>query len=178
MTVRWFRWALGAAAAALVLITLAAVLSQRPSLPEAPQEVKQKPPAPQQQSPQPPKKNFGEERMIANQQASNPVKPPKERPKPSSIRRNQLAVKNPPSRHNDDRPEGANDREVATAFIPLVYGGEAALLDGGQIVRVSLPRSALLTLGLPVNMDRENEPVKADVVLGHDGLARAIRFVR
>jgi hypothetical protein len=52
------------------------------------------------------------------------------------------------------------------------------LQDGGQIVRVELPRSALANFGLPVNMDRYNEKVKADVLLGVDGMAHAIRFVQ
>jgi len=46
------------------------------------------------------------------------------------------------------------------------------------MVRVELPHSALATFGLPVNMDRANERVKADVLFGVDGLAHAIRFVR
>ena len=50
--------------------------------------------------------------------------------------------------------------------------------DGGQIVRVQLPRSALVNFGLPVNMDRYSEKVKADVLIGVDGLAHAIRFVQ
>ena len=54
----------------------------------------------------------------------------------------------------------------------------ASLQDGGQIVRVELPRSALANFGLPVNMDRYNEKVKADVLFGVDGLAHAIRFVQ
>jgi hypothetical protein len=69
-------------------------------------------------------------------------------------------------------------REVATDFIPLSYMNVASLQDGGQIVRVELPRSALANFGLPVNMDRYNEKVKADVLLGVDGLAHAIRFVQ
>ena len=52
------------------------------------------------------------------------------------------------------------------------------LWDGGQIVRVELPRSALANFGLPVNMDRSNEKVKADVLFGVDGLAHAIRFIQ
>jgi hypothetical protein len=36
----------------------------------------------------------------------------------------------------------------------------------------------MLSMGLPVNMDRYSERVKADVLLGADGLARAIRFVQ
>jgi hypothetical protein len=46
------------------------------------------------------------------------------------------------------------------------------------MVRVELPRSAMASFGLPVNMDRANENVKADVLMGVDGLAHAIRFVR
>jgi hypothetical protein len=51
-------------------------------------------------------------------------------------------------------------------------------LDDVQVVRVELPRSALQSFGLPVNAERAGERVKADVLLGHDGVARAIRFVR
>jgi hypothetical protein len=54
----------------------------------------------------------------------------------------------------------------------------ANLQDGGQIIRVELPRSALTKFGLPVNMDRYNEKVKADVLFGVDGMAHAIRFVQ
>ena len=68
--------------------------------------------------------------------------------------------------------------EIATDFIPLSYMSAASLQDGGQIVRVQLPRSALANFGLPVNMDRYNEKVKADVLFGVDGTARAIRFVQ
>jgi len=68
--------------------------------------------------------------------------------------------------------------EIATDFIPLSYMSAASLQDGGQIVRVQLPRSALANFGIPVNMDRYNEKVKADVLFGVDGTARAIRFVQ
>ena len=70
------------------------------------------------------------------------------------------------------------DIEIATDFLPVTYGGVANLADGGRMVRVQLPRSAMASFGLPVNMDRANEWVKADVLVGVDGLAHAIRFVR
>ena len=84
------------------------------------------------------------------------------------------AVRRPPS------SEVANhvNREIATDFISLGYMNPAALQDGGQIVRVELPRSALVNFGLPVNMNRYNDKVKADVLFGVDGLAHAIRFVK
>ena len=71
-----------------------------------------------------------------------------------------------------------SESEVATRFMPIGYAGPINLQDGGQLVRVELPRSAMLSMGLPVNMDRYTERVKADVLLGSDGLARAIRFVQ
>lgn len=67
--------------------------------------------------------------------------------------------------------------ELATDFIPLIHGDLMSPSDGGQIVRVEMPRAALVAFGFPMNMDRAAERVKADVVVGNDGLARAIRFV-
>jgi hypothetical protein len=70
------------------------------------------------------------------------------------------------------------NREIATDFMPLGYLSPATFQDGGQIIRVELPRSTLVNFGLPVNMDRYHEKVKADVFIGLDGLAHAIRFVK
>jgi hypothetical protein len=96
-------------------------------------------------------------------------------------KRQQVAQK--PHRHGARRvpnSEVANhvNREIATDFMPLGYLNPATLQDGGRIVRVELPRSTLVNFGLPVNMDRYHEKVKADVLLGVDGLAHAIRFVK
>lgn len=74
--------------------------------------------------------------------------------------------------------EEAGDEEVTTDFIPLMQGGRFAQGEGGHLVRVELPRSALISFGLPVNAEAAGGRVKADVLLGEDGTARAIRFVR
>ncbi|HKP72074.1 MAG TPA: hypothetical protein VJT82_03995, partial [Pyrinomonadaceae bacterium] len=63
-----------------------------------------------------------------------------------------------------------HEAESMTDFMPLVAVAPATPMEGGQLVRVQLPRSALASLGLPVNAERGNEPVKADVLLGNDGL--------
>lgn len=68
--------------------------------------------------------------------------------------------------------------EVASPFVPLSYTNAANLQDGAQVMRVELPRYAMARFGLPVNMERYDEGVKADVWIGADGLARAIRFVQ
>ncbi len=84
--------------------------------------------------------------------------------------------------HPKESPRRAVDsgamQEIATDFIPLVHGDSLNFMESGQLVRVELPRSALVSFGLPMNMERANQRVKADVVVGNDGLARAIRFVR
>lgn len=72
----------------------------------------------------------------------------------------------------------SNTEEIATEFLPLAYGSPMNLQDGGQLVRVELPRSSLIAFDLPLNVQRSNERVKADVLVGADGLARAIRFVQ
>jgi hypothetical protein len=73
----------------------------------------------------------------------------------------------------------ANDPvEITTDFMPVGYASAANLQDGGQLVRVELPRSALVAFGLPMNFNRYDEKVKADVFFGSDGMARAIRFVQ
>jgi hypothetical protein len=53
----------------------------------------------------------------------------------------------------------------------------ATALDSGLVVRVQVPRSTLISMGLPMNVESSRELVKADVVVGDDGVARAIRLV-
>ena len=76
------------------------------------------------------------------------------------------------------QPALSANEEITTEFLPITYGSNLSQLDDGQVVRVELPRSALQSFGLPLNAERAGERVKADVLLGHDGVARAIRFVR
>jgi hypothetical protein len=101
-------------------------------------------------------------------------------PAPSKPKRNfnprVLQTRN--SKANRAENTVANHAEVATDFMPLGYLNPALLQDGGQIVRVEVPRTTMASFGLPVNMDRYNERVKADVLLGVDGVPHAIRFVQ
>ena len=68
-------------------------------------------------------------------------------------------------------------REFVTQFFPVMQGGELIPIDGGQLVRVRMPRSNLIPLGIPFDQERASETIKADVLLSNDGLARAIRLV-
>ncbi len=67
---------------------------------------------------------------------------------------------------------------LASDFIPLVPCYAPGCFDGGQVMRVTIPRPALTFLGLPINEQFIQEPVTADVLISEDGVVRAIRFVR
>jgi len=92
---------------------------------------------------------------------------------PKSLHRNMI-----PRRAPETAMANHVTNEIATDFMPLGDFNAASLQDGGQIVRVKVRRTTLVRFGLPVNMDRFNENVKADVLVGSDGLAHAIRFVQ
>jgi hypothetical protein len=58
-------------------------------------------------------------------------------------------------------------------FVPLMPMSEQELSGPFQLVRVQMPRASLGALRLP--LEHPNELVEADVLLGEDGMARAIR---
>lgn len=76
------------------------------------------------------------------------------------------------------QPAAVAAKEVVTPFFPLPFSDAALPLDQASVIRVDLPRSALELTGVPVEEDRRNERIRADLVVGADGLARAIRFIR
>ncbi|HEV3199407.1 MAG TPA: hypothetical protein VGZ73_15995 [Bryobacteraceae bacterium] len=63
------------------------------------------------------------------------------------------------------------------AFIALPYSDENLSPEGAVVLLVEVPRSALLLAGLPAAGRGVGDRVKAEVVVGADGLARAIRFL-
>lgn len=87
------------------------------------------------------------------------------------------------------QPAATNHVEIAAAgnaidapsdydgFIPLPNAGKLPDTEDVNLVRVEVPRSAMIALGLEVSPERASEMVEADVMLGPDGLARAVRFV-
>ena len=137
----WPRWALAAAAMAVVA-TGVVVWLYRPhsgspvtALPPAAQAVVRVPPGPPAAPPQGP------------------------RPEPRRV-------------------QTAASDQIAPGFIPLVPEPAWRPGDSLQVMRVSMPRSALQSFGLPVDEERAFETVRADIVVGQDMVARAIRLVR
>jgi len=66
-------------------------------------------------------------------------------------------------------------REVVTDFYPLMDSPPP--FERGQLLRVVVPASTMRSVGLPIYPQRWSERVQADVLVGEEGLARAIRFV-
>lgn len=65
--------------------------------------------------------------------------------------------------------------EIKTEFIALAYSPAP---ESGQILKVKVPRSMMVSLGVTSNVGNVSELVNAEVLLGDDGLARAIRFIQ
>lgn len=70
------------------------------------------------------------------------------------------------------------DRVATTEFVALPYGDDSLVEESATIVRVELQRSALRLAGFTVAQEHANDRIQADVVLGADGLAHAVRFVK
>lgn len=68
--------------------------------------------------------------------------------------------------------------EIATPYYPLPGSESLPSPDAEAVVRMVVPRSTLQLIGFPVNEVPRPEFVRADVVVGQDGMARAIRFVQ
>ena len=85
-----------------------------------------------------------------------------------------------PARRGAEMAMVVNSSEAQSdddGFIALPNAGKLADTEDVNLVRVEVPRSAMLALGLEVSAERASELVQADVMIGPDGLARAVRFV-
>lgn len=82
-------------------------------------------------------------------------------------------------RRNTDRTaiaaKDSKKEEIKTDFIALSYARDP---DSGLIVRVKVPISMMVSLGLVTSVKSPSEMIDAEVLVGDDGLSRAIRFIR
>lgn len=81
---------------------------------------------------------------------------------------NKPSTKREPSIDESDTPE----------FIPVAYAGDPRETAGAHIVRVDMPRSSLFALGINVPLENDSDTVRADVLVGADGVTRAIRVLK
>jgi hypothetical protein len=172
-TFQWVRWGLAAATLILVALALTAVFRHRVPGSGDLTAGTASTPAPMERSTTPgtdlPKADLPKTHLREQNQnvlaGSNGNK----------IRRHQ---NNRAPRRVIDSGDIAANNETVTDFIPLTFLADATAVDSGVVVRVELSRSALLAMGLPVDVERTESRVKADMIVGDDGVARAVRFVR
>jgi hypothetical protein len=65
-----------------------------------------------------------------------------------------------------------------TGFVQLPAAAGLPAFESGQIVRVEIPVTSLPMYGVDILPDAVNRPVRADLLVGQDGLPRAIRLIR
>ena len=119
---------------------------------------------------------------VASFTKSDGIAPPLERPAPpvesrdNPIRTERVAVRPVAStRHKQPVADASQEGE----FYALSYAGDPNETDrGGRIIRVDMPRSALFAMGVNIPLENEAEVVKTDLLVGPDGVTRAIRVVR
>jgi hypothetical protein len=82
------------------------------------------------------------------------------------------------------RPETRSPRTVVQKklppieFYPVTYAGDITDAAGGRVVRVELSRQALFSMGLNVPLENGIESVKADLLIGPDGVTRGVRLAK
>lgn len=87
-------------------------------------------------------------------------------------------VRRTPKRRPQRAPVAEEPVEVATDFFEIPYAVPLRADERGDVIRIEMPRAGMAVYGLPVTGGQLDARVKADVLMGEDGVARAIRFIR
>jgi hypothetical protein len=103
--------------------------------------------------------------------------PRKATPQEASLATAPVAVASAVAAQQQVAGSEADEEEYAKEFVPLPYADDPAALEGGAIVRVTLPRSALPSFGLPIRESDGTGRVFADLLVSEDGTPQAIRLV-
>jgi hypothetical protein len=74
--------------------------------------------------------------------------------------------------------KGRRPRPETAEFYALPDADTNIPLEHATVVRVQMPMSDLRAMGFAINEQRAADRVQADVLLGQDGMARAVRFVQ
>ncbi len=154
----WPRWALAAAATILAFIALTMWWWQ--------------------QSAKPANEELANEEKSAPAQTPSPQSPTLDpvAPTPDSRVAPQPAKAAP--RRSRALDLKANDQELASEFIPLTLAADEQAMANGTLVRLEMSRDKLIAMGLPLQVEGGRQTVNAEVMMGDNGVAYAIRVVR
>lgn len=120
-----------------------------------------------------------EDKSIENPSSKIPAAKPDERSKGSlnHVKKAIVEKKSPRSQQLKSKTILAKPEpvEVRSEFIALSYARNP---DSGQIVRVKVPSSMMVSLGLVSSVEKPSSLVNAEILVGDDGMTHAIRFIR
>lgn len=68
------------------------------------------------------------------------------------------------------------EEEETDGFYPLPEAEALPAVETAMVVRVQLPVSSLRLMGVPLDEERADTSVQAELLLGQDGLARGVRL--
>jgi len=122
------------------------------------------------------------ERGVVDPDAVKPSEPSQERRIPSSdsVSKTTESTPGPPAGTRTARAGGGRRRTAPVRpveFIPIPSAAGLPALESGRIVRLELPMSALPAYGVEIVAGGARSSVEADLLVGQDGQARAIRLV-
>lgn len=87
-------------------------------------------------------------------------------------------LRNGPASSAGTRAVGAIPEQMYSEFIPIGNCRSLDCLDRARMMRIDLPRSSVSYFGIPkTRIQSRGDRIEADVLVGEDGIARAIRFV-
>jgi hypothetical protein len=110
--------------------------------------------------------------IFSSQPVVNPTKQAKRNIVSAKVARTEMHSVRTPAEINVVAPA---KEEIKTDFIALSYARDP---ESGQIVRVKVPRALMVSLGVVASDKTPSGMVDAEVLVGDDGLTRAIRFIR
>jgi hypothetical protein len=99
----------------------------------------------------------------------------REAPKPATAT---SAAAMPAAQPNTGGSFAVEEEEADASFYPLPEAEALPALENAMVVRVQLPVSSLRLMGFPVDEERADAAVQADLLLGQDGLARGVRLAQ
>jgi hypothetical protein len=79
-------------------------------------------------------------------------------------------------RHRRNKPSKPADAEPEQPFVAIPYTAPLGPYERAEIVRMDVPVSALIAAGFPMMSDPAAS-ARADLVVGQDGRARAVRLI-
>jgi hypothetical protein len=170
----WMRWGLAAAATILALFMSAVVWRRHSMAPvqtaltgSQPASTKSQVQTKQTGEPVKSVAPVGQTDQVTSQLAQ----------KDNSNRRARRGLKKARNGQEEQNGREAVRDEVASVFVPLTAAMDEKAIENGMIVRLEVPRSKLIAMGLPLHLEGQ-EKINTEVVMGENGVAYAIRVVR